>query len=458
MSNYELMNYFINYLKEIVVSNPDLPLDSNFVYSNLMVFNVENKRKPLESTRHLFDTFKNDFSYDNNIKVYTSECMQHFLFFEHGKLKGNEVKLYIPLDIEHLKYGAEDIFKFISSTGIAHQSKIADVIRNDDLVIRVNNLEDADKIIRYVTSNNYIKEGMIKVNPFLPQVGGVGITMDNNYSYNFTVSSLVANFLNYLKQINRLDCANIIEFNNYIKSEKRKIVEDLDLKDIYSLLEDVTTSDFKIDNFVSHAQSKLCDKYTSNRQRITDPNIYFESAIKETSVVHPENTRVAILSYLHFDPKYFTNKERSRDSLMKYVDPGNVISIMRTKLKNNNVVVPNSDKELIDKYLDLVLDKQNNYQRSFEIIKKAYQSTLACYSQEQADKAIEELLINKNIMYFTNRYKDRDNLKEIVNQDIRKVLLSNIDITNLNVNDIGEIINRFKEVISNDKTYVRSSV
>lgn len=152
---------------------------------------------------------------NTNINVFQIENRKHFLWFANGNLSGNEVKLYIPLDAQHLQEGANQIFDFISKTSIQHQSKIADKIRNDNIVIRVNNLNDAQTIINFVNSNNYLREGLIKVNPFLSNCNGVGITMDNSYSFNSTLCNIICNFVFHLKQQNALNLLTIENLNIY---------------------------------------------------------------------------------------------------------------------------------------------------------------------------------------------------------------------------------------------------
>ncbi len=444
MSNYDLIQYFINMIGEFAKSNPDKEIDKNFIYSQLMGFNIKNNQLPYYSISHEFENWKYRYNNNPNIKVFEVD-KRSFLWFANGKIKGNEVKLYIPMDYNHIKEGANQLFDFIASTGIEHQSKIANKIRNDNLVVRVNSLEDAEKIIEFVKNNSYIQEGLIKTNPFLTNFNGVGLAMDNNYSYNSTVCEILSNFINYLKQHNRFDLLTVDNLNQYIKNSITNI-QDLELKDIYTLLSKTTDKNFKLQDFVSHADNKLIDRYTSDRKRITDPKYYLEESIKITKQTHPKNCETAILEYLKGNSNYFTNTNRVRDGLTKYVHPGDLINLMRTKLNENNISIPNSDKELINNYIVLVLS--DIYKKQFEIISTAYKNTEIAYNQEQAIAAIRDLIVNNSIKYFTNRFNDRTNLSNnVVGHDIKRILLSGIDIQNLDIENVDEIINRFLNII-----------
>lgn len=444
MSNYDLMQYFIKMIGEFAVSNPDKEIDKNFIYSQLMVFNIKKEQLPCYSISHEFQNWKNRYNNNPNINVFELD-KRPFLWFINGKIKGNEVKLYIPMDYNHIKEGANQLFDFIANSGIEHQSKIANKIRNDNLVIRVNSLEDAEKIIDFVKNNEYIQEGLIKTNPFLTNFNGVGLAMDNGYSYNSTVCEILSNFINYLKKYNRFDLLTVDNLNQYIKSSIPNI-KDLDLKDIYILLSKTTDKNFKLQEFVNHADNKLIDRYTSDRKRITDPKYYLEEAIKNTKQTHPKNCEIAILEYLKGNSNYFTNTNRVRDGLTKYVHPGDLINLMRTKLNENNISIPNNDRELINNYVGLVLS--DFYKKQYSIISDAYKNTEKAYNKEQALAAIRDLILNNSIKYFTNRFNDRSNLKNcVVGHDIKRILLNEIDIENLDIENVDEIINRFLNTI-----------
>ena len=95
------------------------------------------------------------------------------------------------------------------------------------------------------------------------------------------------------------------------------------------------------------------------------------------------------------------------------------------------------------------MEKQKNdlLISAFETIKNAYINTLNKYNTNQARCALNDLILYKDINKFTNSYKDRDKLKNILNMDIKKIILNNINIENLNVNDIKQIVYRFEQSI-----------
>lgn len=445
--NYQYMQYFLNMISEFAKSNPDKIIDNSFVYSNLIRFNIRNDQMPGTNISHFHNGWLD--RYKNNLRITVRDKIQGtFLWFSNGNLKGNEIKIYIPMDYNHITEGANQLFDFLASTNIEHQSKIASIIRNDNVVLRVNSMEDAKTIIDFVNNNSYIKQGMINVNPFLPNYNGIGMAMDNTYSFNSTVSSIIANFITKLRNQNRLDLATVDNLSSFINEQKASI-NDTDLRDIYDLLEQTTSKNFEFQKFLDHSNNKLIDKYTPERKRITDPSFYFEQAVIETSKKQYDFSIVSsIKQALTGNPSGFTRNNRARDGFRKYVRPGDIINIMRQKLRENNVQIPTTDEELINRYVDLVVPKLD----LFKIIQTAYLNTLNGYNKNQADTAIRSLILNNNIEYFTNRFNDRNILKQhILGKDIKRIILNGINLDNLDINNVEEIISRFIQVLKSQE-------
>ena len=437
MNSTFLQQEFLDLIKQFRLSNPNKTIDNNFVYSILIGFHTPNF---CENISVEFPKFINRYK-NTNMEVMDKHFDGNFLVFFQGTPTFNEIKLYIPLDRNHITSGGYKIFDFLSQNNIQHESKIAKIIRNDNLVIRVNSFKDIEAIVNYIESNPDLKQGMMRVNPFLPNYNGIGMVMDNKYSYNSIVSKWISEFLKYLESINRLDLFTVNNLNKYINNNLQNIA-DPDLKDICSLICKVTNPNFKIQDFIKHASYKLLDKYDENAQKIADPKYYFEDAVKMTNKVHPQNTKEAISQYLKGNANYFTNRNRVREALIKYVNPRDVITIMRLKLAENGIVKSMNEDRLIDEYVKLVLTK--DLLDCFEFIKIAYVSTITKYGRNQADIALSLLIKNKDIRCFTNEFKCRTNLeKYVLDKDILQIILSGIDIKNLDVNNIDEIVNRF---------------
>ena len=194
-SDYESMDSFIKQIRDIAEAYYKATgqmLDENAVYHELRRYGL--KPQDWSDSEHLKDVsdfFKHwvqDYSHGPGLRVFVSISWPHFCQFKsRDELYDYEfIKLYIPLDYEHLERGAEELFTFLEEQGIVHESKIARVLRSDNVVVRLSkkDVAGAKKILDFVAQNQYLQEGLNPNNPFIPTVGGVGIMSDRGGSYN----------------------------------------------------------------------------------------------------------------------------------------------------------------------------------------------------------------------------------------------------------------------------------
>lgn len=447
--NYELMQTFLDIIKELAISNPGNRIDAKLIYTCLMGYSIKPEDHPYSSTNDILKNIEDEYQSNNNLDMIKWGA---FLVFEQGKIKGNEIKLYVPLDKNHMQQGSKELMNFLISNNIENEIKFANKVRNDNVVIRVNTLSDVEKIVNFVSGNEYIKKGLLKTNPFLPNTSGVGVAMDNNYSYNTVLAEIISNYIVVLGAKGTLDELSVEGLNSFVK-EQSKTIENLDLKDIYNLIEKITSRQFKFLDVVNHIKRKMADKYDDKFERIVDSKYYFEEAVKVTYKKHPNNVSAAILSYIDGEAKYFTNEDNVRLGLIKYVEPRNIVNIMRTKLIENNVPVPSSNEILINSYLEQLLSKENEKQENLneipEILRAAYINTYKKYGERQANDALKEFIKARQTKYFTNDGGYRDKLRNhLAELNPKKIVLGEIDLNGLDKDNITEIVNRYSASLS----------
>ena len=364
MNNYELMENFLKTVKQFALDNPNKNLSPKFIYSLLIRYNIPELKERFDMITDKYPILYEHFKNNPNISLYEINNW-NFLNFKNGKIKGNEIKLYIPYNSDHIVIAAEKIFDFIAARNIEHLSKISHYIRNDDFVIRVNTIEDANKIINFIQSDPFLSKNLLNVNPFLPNNKGIGMAMDNSLSFNFTLCEMIANLVYMLKTKNRLADLNVKTLNAYI-SECIPSMSDLDKKDIYRLLEKTTKKHFKINEFYEFANEKAKDVYDDSRKRITNPKFYLERAIKITAKYHPDYYIVeAINNYIRGNKANFVNENNAYASLVKYVPSNMVISLIRKYLIEQSIPFSN-DKDAIEKYVQKIVNKsikENNNEK-----------------------------------------------------------------------------------------------
>lgn len=197
-------------------------IDNNFyqkIYNDLKSYNIGDEKN--------IDIRKNFPSWINRFKSKQTRCentKDHLYWcqfvnekYPNQTLKESDpVKLYIPLKSDYVLEGVNKIFDFCEQNNIIHQSKVASTMRNDNVVLRIKEIDDAIKVINFVNNDEYLKQGALKTNPFCFKVGNVGLAIDNKNSYNDNVSKFLANYIMYKKQTKTLNNVSIDGFFDFV--------------------------------------------------------------------------------------------------------------------------------------------------------------------------------------------------------------------------------------------------
>ena len=215
MSNNRL-DYANQILKDLYSSNLDL--SEKIVYNYLR--NIHTGKNELNSVNSTyFNKWITRFKDKQNIEVFVDPSWTYFCQFNNQRqcIVRNCVKIYVPLRFSHIYEGANKIFDFLEKNNIIHASKICSDIRNDDIVIRVCNDQDAKKIQNFIDNDSYIQEGMLRVNPFCFNKNGVGYAYDGMLSYNAVLSNTISKYIKYMKVMSKpIEKINISTFKEFI--------------------------------------------------------------------------------------------------------------------------------------------------------------------------------------------------------------------------------------------------
>ena len=249
---YERIDQFLKFWRDICIENSDYYINKDDIYSRLIRLGVDYKKDYNVDLADTFDKWIEYYSNNPNIMVFNSPNWQYFCQFRSRDNKTtrakNHIKIYIPLDSEHIEKGAEMLFDFISVNNISHVSKIGKKIRFDDIVIRVVDEYDARKILNFVNNNKYIQEGLLKPNPFAFSQDGIALACDGHISYNNVISHLI---------------------NAYIVDKKGKDLNAIGFEDFYNFVIDIYNKEFTLnqDNIFRHMimQTGYRNDYIENR-------------------------------------------------------------------------------------------------------------------------------------------------------------------------------------------------
>lgn len=266
---------FLKFFRDICKQNPDYELNHNNVYSELINLGLpdDEKKKLIEDS---FNKWITHFENDPICNVFVSAYWQYFCqFISADKQAYNadeHLKVYVPLDSEHVERGAIEIFEFLSNNNISHLSKIGKYIRFDNVVIRLINPEDLKKLLNFIDNNKYIQEGLLPANPFLFSLNGIPLASDGRLSFNSTIADLIKLYINDKAKNNILDTVGVEDFydfvENYYKNAfssaqgLKKLAKDFDhiciprglvnYKNVFELFLKSSRSDFTLDDYIAH--------------------------------------------------------------------------------------------------------------------------------------------------------------------------------------------------------------
>lgn len=230
MNKIDRINLFLSEVLNARKAKESL-LTAEEVYSLLIVNGINKSSLSFDLTENgCFDYWVEKYHSDMKKNTYAF-IDPEIPFFCQFKSISNEIldfeeqiKVYIPLDDEHMLLGVEKIFDFLEENNISHLSKVSNCIRFDDVVVRLGNSADAEKLANFINSDEYIQAGLIKPNPFAVEENGLAYAADKNISYNTTVAVLVALYVNDLYDKNEVGTPNLTGFRNFVLDYYNKVI------------------------------------------------------------------------------------------------------------------------------------------------------------------------------------------------------------------------------------------
>ena len=151
---------------------------------------VNNEHKE-DFSKHFPDWLKR-FEKVENIKVIHDDKFPYYCYFRNEPyVTDRYIKLFIPLKAEFIYEGVNILFEFLANNNIPHTSQVASNDRNDNIVVRLYSMKDAEYVASFVNNNPYLCNALKENNPFLCKEHGVGFAIDGTESYNEILCDLV---------------------------------------------------------------------------------------------------------------------------------------------------------------------------------------------------------------------------------------------------------------------------
>ena len=251
------INKLLRLFKEVMQNYPDFNIDSkrgyDAVYKRIIMSGVDEEEKSflLDDRNGVFDELINHFRDDDNLDVFVSPNHKYFCQFcyKHFNVSrlSSHIKMYVPLDYDHIEEGAKQLFEFLSEKNILNDSKISKRIRCDDIVVRLVNPEDADSVLDFIKNNSYIQEGLLEPSPFAFEKDNIALACDGHLSYNEMISALMVKYLANRQRDKKLYKVEYDDFYNYIIDQYNKEYSRKEDSDIKSILKDLEIEHYQKD-------------------------------------------------------------------------------------------------------------------------------------------------------------------------------------------------------------------
>lgn len=475
---------FIKFIAQIAKQNPEINYESkkdcDALYHHLVQLSVnENENKTDLKSSGFFENWINYFKNKDHIKVFVNEKWNYFCQFTNDfGYPHDYIKIYIPTDYNHIYKTGVLLFDFLNKENIIHHSKIAQNIRFDNIVVRVNNRNDADKVLNFVNSNKYIQEGLLEPNPFAFTKNNLAIVSDGQSSYNSIISAYLGMYIQDRKNKNQLDNVSFNDFVGFMKNSYEEMFvkkQNFDKYSRYFKLDFNQKENFKMMNRVINIKSvselffKSCQNSFDYSDLINHYNqwnngSYLSSEINKFKQVKDDNNELLNEYFTIMTRKY--DKELAVKNIIYYIQSGDVNRITRDNNLRERVYVSSLRDKLNTFFKNNGYDyaKMYNYFLSYStsntvnVINKNVTDLLNDYFEIMIEKygignAVDGLLAYLENGDITGITRNNDLRARINSSTIRKDLNDFFTNCNYNRENINiYLLNYAKRVLSNQKT------
>ncbi len=218
MDRNKLMDDFLRGWAEIYRQNPSYPIHKNIIYKSLMEYGLTAEEQQNPDIRPLFTNWERHFQ-TSSLHVYEDSRQLGFLqFMSRGDLGRQHVKLYLSYPPDKIEYCVKKIFEFIAANNMITGSKVSERVRSDSVVLRMTNYDDAIKVMNFISNTPELVQYAKSTNPFMMKQGVVGVSYDDNLSFNSTLSFMLEKYFNDCRANNTLGRVNHTHFGEFVNN------------------------------------------------------------------------------------------------------------------------------------------------------------------------------------------------------------------------------------------------
>ena len=382
IENINLFLYELQQLSKIKnINNKD-------IYLELINYKVPEKDRNKDLT-NLFCVLIDKY----NKKTKITECNNAYVIESKEQTSSNKyINIHIPLVLNNIEVNVEKIIKYLLKNKIEHKTIISKNLKNDTLVIRVQNKEISDKIIKYINSSKDLSNNMYEPNPLYVIDNKVYLTTNNKLSYNEILAKYI---FNYINECNKKESkVNFEDFSSYLynsmvdfisKNDLSKQIKIIDTKEdlpklLLSLEEITEIIQFNLQDIKNNKNIKETfyseiekfktiseDKYKEfTKESLEQDELLLEEIINTMTKSYGfDYTQEAIKRYQKNQNsissiEYITRKNNLRNKLKNKISLRTYLNLFEEKELNNkiNSFKPKSDEQdLVKTTEEMILEK-----------------------------------------------------------------------------------------------------
>lgn len=467
MNRVEEIKLFLNLMLNLSKTKEITELD---VYYHLSKYKINNQN----SNNINFNDWLNYFNNKRNINVYIKKEYPFFCNFTNidtNKNNFNYIKLSISLDSEHLDLSVKQLFSYLEENNIKHSSKVSKNDISNNITIRVRSKEDADKISKYISNNNYIKECMREVNPFSYSINNIAYESDGLLSYNKILSEIIASYINHINKSNIYNEASLQSFRlflneiyqNYFinKREINKLKDEFksnlilnnkfkneheyvaNYMEVVELIISSMNPNNNIDNFYNH-YNNICSKDIKNKRinSIKNNNSNIEKLVKKI-----------VIEMIKKNGLFLTTKR-----LEKYISSKNNLflnkKVRKLIIEKENELINYLKDEDIEELVNNIKDNKLKERKNKKEECLIYVSKLTYKKYVETEKNINQLIYalmnlkNNDFSGFTNENGARQILSLYIKpEEVDDIIKNILTLNDYELNEESNIYELFNDFI-----------
>ena len=413
-------------------------INPKMVYSNLIHLGdrVVNNPRINNSFNDWIDTFKNTDKLDVFVDYERWPYFCQFVNDDPDKINPyNMIKMYIPVDDAHINEAAKRIFNFMAQNNILHHSKIGSDVRFDDIVLRVADVESAKRIEEFVMNDPYIRDGLMKPNPFAYNNGYISYVWDGELSFNTVVASYISGYINELNKNNQLNQVSYKGLVAYIGEEYQTVFKDGKNIDDYMAKMNVNNK-YQLDNY-QKVTELLLHSIMPDKKKEDFFKVYNDIILNHNNKNEDLKTYISEKQKVTWNEIYaFLVKKygylAADQHIFMFLKTGDYTFFTRENGVRDYLINNNFTKDMV-KELFLLTTKEKRI-----ILDNASYDTYQKYGYTQIFVGLKNALSGyyKN---FTNENGGRDNLKNTISSgEIRGIIIGKFLENGYDMKDIPE--------------------